>query len=1364
MYRIRHNAIKVRIISGLFALSAFNYGTAQAAATVSAPTATAVSAAFSIDTTATDFYIFGDNVQKSGGTVFGDVTGTSEVATNSSYSVAWSGGAPTASSTGSMKYDVCALGSSYSPKATSCSFALKMPSSTATLDVWLRPNGNTGTLTYDVTVGGVKNSYSDASGIQRLTYSITNATVGETITFQVHNVVGSNGWHNIGFQAAQLKTPKTDQTISFSPALTGTVGQTATLSATASSGLATTIVSSTPTICTLSGTTLSFAAVGTCTVTANQAGNTAYNAATQISANIVVSNAPKTNQTISFNALAAKVFGDADFNVSATATSNLPVTLSATGSCSITNSTVKITAAGDCSIKASQVGDTTYNAATDVTQTFIISKANQIVTFTPALTGTAGQSTTLSATGGLSNSAIVFASSTPTICTVTGSSVAFAAVGTCTVTANQAGNANYNAATEVSANIVVSNAPKTDQTITFSPALTGTVGTNATLSATATSGLTAITFVSSPSTVCTISGNSVSFVSAGNCIVTANQVGNDKFNAAKEVSATIVVSAIPKTDQTISFSPILTGTIGTTVDLSATATSGLTAITFVSSPSTVCTISGNTVSFVSAGNCIVTANQVGNDKFNAAKQVSATIVVSAAEIIKQEQSLSLQLNPSTGIAGDVLTVNITKGESGNAVTLSSSTTDICSVQNTSVTLLKEGTCSVVAAQAGNTQYLEASASGSVLVKTNQAIFSAKVLSNKDTSGQLTQVSQLDTVNVSLKVVPAPRDIGKNADLFLTVKMGTNWFILTPESWKAWDTTTLTPVKQATLNGTIEVPIFSGQLPITGNLEFYAAYRLVGNSQLDQGAVQILTLTVNEANPVELAKANCLGQNGVYYAQRCFTDAKNLGNSFAGGIYQSEQTGLQTSVNLACRLGKKVAILGRFNPSATDIGKTAEVVLAFALGTGKIYQYDGSGFNELTDIAALSGKPIGALPAVYSAAFFEGELPTTGNFATFLGYRLLNSDGTKGELKYAGGLSLSAPIESCDNPSLKLNTLPLGTGKGEVITKANDDGTVRLIATAATDGGAFAGWTGDAEGCQGTETTVTLKPSADKFTCQPTFNKSVLGTWNCVNGQDPEYGACCDLNDPKCPAFPTTCKTSVNDDEQWFYVSTNSNYINMLYLSNAGTAAVDAQFSAYDANGSNFRSLIPGGSVLGVSGKVTVNPQTTLRASIPDIVSPPLLPRGVLRFTGKGLTAAAWAIKNTPPSPFDISPLMQLSAIPRVEITPGILDEVIDYLILLNSKNLATGGKTVEARLRYVLRNKTLMTAANIKQSTVTLKPGVMNRLKLDDLVTVSVVVAQSLDKIEVIHPDPAQRCTGEALTAFQRTNTKSGNWIGYGGR
>ncbi len=55
----------------------------------------------------------------------------------------------------------------------------------------------------------------------------------------------------------------------------------------------------------------------------------------------------------------------------------------------------------------------------------------------------------MAATGGGSGNAVVFGSSTPTVCTVAGSTVSFRNAGTCTVTANQAGNADYEAAPTV---------------------------------------------------------------------------------------------------------------------------------------------------------------------------------------------------------------------------------------------------------------------------------------------------------------------------------------------------------------------------------------------------------------------------------------------------------------------------------------------------------------------------------------------------------------------------------------------------------------------------------------------------------------------------------------------------------------------------------------------------------------------------------------------------------------------------------------------------------------------------------------------------------------------------------------------------
>jgi hypothetical protein len=80
----------------------------------------------------------------------------------------------------------------------------------------------------------------------------------------------------------------------------------------------------------------------------------------------------KTNQTIAFGALVNKTYGDADFSVSATASSGLPVSFAASGSCTVSSATVHLTGPGSCTVTASQAGDSTYNAAAAVPQTFSI--------------------------------------------------------------------------------------------------------------------------------------------------------------------------------------------------------------------------------------------------------------------------------------------------------------------------------------------------------------------------------------------------------------------------------------------------------------------------------------------------------------------------------------------------------------------------------------------------------------------------------------------------------------------------------------------------------------------------------------------------------------------------------------------------------------------------------------------------------------------------------------------------------------------------------------------------------------------------------------------------------------------------------
>ena len=131
--------------------------------------------------------------------------------------------------------------------------------------------------------------------------------------------------------------------------------------------------------CTNSGNTFTMTSgSGTCTVNYNQAGNTNYDPAPQVTESV---SAQKANQTITFGALVGKTFGAADFGVSATASSGLAVSVAAAGKCTISGATVHITGVGSCTITASQAGNATVNAATDVARSFAIAKAGQKITF-----------------------------------------------------------------------------------------------------------------------------------------------------------------------------------------------------------------------------------------------------------------------------------------------------------------------------------------------------------------------------------------------------------------------------------------------------------------------------------------------------------------------------------------------------------------------------------------------------------------------------------------------------------------------------------------------------------------------------------------------------------------------------------------------------------------------------------------------------------------------------------------------------------------------------------------------------------------------------------------------------------------------
>lgn len=165
----------------------------------------------------------------------------------------------------------------------------------------------------------------------------------------------------------------------------------------------------------------------------------------------------------------------------------------------------------------------------------------------------------------------------------------------------------------------------------------------------------------------------------------------------------------PLTSQTISFTPATTGTVGTPITLAATASSSL-AVSFTSSPATVCTVSGTTLTLVGAGTCNVKADQAGNTTFAAATQVSKDITVSNAATPMAQAALVVVPGAST-LAPSATTGLSTTGGNGTGAVTYSIASGSCSISGTTLTAAASaGTCKISATKAADSSYLVATSS------------------------------------------------------------------------------------------------------------------------------------------------------------------------------------------------------------------------------------------------------------------------------------------------------------------------------------------------------------------------------------------------------------------------------------------------------------------------------------------------------------------------------------------------------------------------------------------------------------------------------------------------------------------------------
>jgi hypothetical protein len=165
------------------------------------------------------------------------------------------------------------------------------------------------------------------------------------------------------------------QTITFGPLAARTFGDPDfTVAATASSAL--TVSFSASGNCTVMGATVHITGAGACTIVAAQAGNDDYEPAPDVPQSFAIGRA---SQTITFGPLPTRTIGEANFTVSATASSGLGVAFSASGDCTVSGAVVHLVRVGSCSITASQPGNANYDPAPSVTRSFPIAYAGCVV-------------------------------------------------------------------------------------------------------------------------------------------------------------------------------------------------------------------------------------------------------------------------------------------------------------------------------------------------------------------------------------------------------------------------------------------------------------------------------------------------------------------------------------------------------------------------------------------------------------------------------------------------------------------------------------------------------------------------------------------------------------------------------------------------------------------------------------------------------------------------------------------------------------------------------------------------------------------------------------------------------------------------
>ena len=391
----------------------------------------------------------------------------------------------------------------------------------------------------------------------------------------------------------------------------------------------------------------------------------------------------KRSNIISFPTLPNTPFTSAPPIPGATASSGLTVTYSSAtpAICSASSAgSVSLLSAGTCSITASQAGNATFLAAASVTQSFSVTPGVNTITF-PALPNTVfGAAPPVPAATASSSLTVTYTSTTTPVCTTTSAGViTLVSAGTCSITASQAGNANFLAAAPVSISFTVTKAGTTtvlaasSASIAFgeSVTLTATIAAVAPANATPSGNVTFFRAGSVAIGTAAVSAGQAVLTTAAlpagaNSITARYDVAGSDPSLSTSTSAAVAVNVAQQATTTTLAASRNPVSVGTALALTATVGAGATGnVSFSDGTSTLATVAliggAASTSFTPsvAGPLSLTATYAGDANFTASTSAALQLLAFSS----CDDSFAAAL-PVTGANGTVF--GTTAGATGEA--------------------------------------------------------------------------------------------------------------------------------------------------------------------------------------------------------------------------------------------------------------------------------------------------------------------------------------------------------------------------------------------------------------------------------------------------------------------------------------------------------------------------------------------------------------------------------------------------------------------------------------------------------------------------------------------------------------------------